>query len=109
MVQVGSPPIALPAPLSILTSSAVEAYLIANAGARPKDRDPVDTRIINDVINRTGNSLLRDESQVGGYPSLAQNTRVLTLPANYTALRSSGYTVLEEDLLFPLAAQLQGP
>jgi len=109
MVQVGSPPIALPAPLSILTSSAVEAYLIANAGARPKDRDPVDTRIINDVINRTGNSILSNEGQVGGYPSLAQTTRVLTLPANYTALRSSGYTVLEEDLLFPLAVQLQGP
>jgi hypothetical protein len=108
MKPVGSPPFALPNPLTVLPSSQVESYLRANAGARPADRDPVDIRIMNDVINRSGNSLITNESQVGGHPALAQNTRVLSIPANYAELRPSGYTVLEENVLFPLAAQVEG-
>jgi len=107
-VAVSSPPFALPAGLTILGSGQVEGYITANAGARPADRDGVDTRIIGDVINRTGNSMLSNETQVGGYPSLAQNTRVLTIPANYATIRPSGYSVLEEDILFPLARTVEG-
>jgi hypothetical protein len=109
MVQVGSPPFALPSPLTLLTSDQIEAYLLVHAGARPADRDPVDTRIINGVINLLGNSLLTNESQVGGFPTLAQNTRVLSIPSNYTDILPSGYTVLEEDVLFPLARRVEGP
>jgi hypothetical protein len=105
-VMAGSPPRPLPSPLTILPSSQVQAYVVANAGARPLDRDPVDTRIINDVINATGSSLHNDESEVGGFPTLAENTRVLSIPANQATIRPSGYSVLEEDVLFPLAAQM---
>ena len=52
--------------------------------------------------------MLSNETQVGGYPSLAQNTRVLTIPANYATIRPSGYSVLEEDILFPLARTVEG-
>src|SRR2546426_669706 len=108
MVQVNSFPFTLPTPLTILASGAAEAYITAHAGARPSDRDPVDTRIINDVINLTGNSQLTNETQLGGFPALAQTTRVLAIPADYATLRPSGYTVLEEDILFPLATQVGG-
>jgi pectate lyase len=108
MAEVTAAPFALPDPLTVLKSSEVEASLRANAGARPADRDPVDTRIMNDVINRTGNSLITNEGQVGGYPVLAPNTRALAVPANHAERRPSGYTVLEEDILFPLAAQVEG-
>jgi hypothetical protein len=101
-----------------LPSSQAENWVLGHAGARPADRDPVDTRIINDVINVTGQVIdytkfaptrYTNETDYGGFPTLAQNTRVLAIPANYTALRPSGYTVLEEDILFPLAAQVEGP
>jgi hypothetical protein len=100
-VQVGSPTITLPSPLTILSSGQVEAYVLAHAGARPLDRDAVDTRIINDVSNRTDN---RDAT----VPTLAQNTRVLSIPANQATIRPSGYSVLEEDILFPLARSVEG-
>jgi hypothetical protein len=101
IVQVGSPTITLPSPLTILSSGQVEAYVLAHAGARPLDRDAVDTRIINDVSNRTDN---RDAT----VPTLAQNTRVLSIPANQATIRPSGYSVLEEDILFPLARSVEG-
>ncbi len=104
---VPSPAFPLPSPFTILGSNVVEAYVLAHAGARPLDRDAVDTRIVNDVTSLTGSSTLTDESQVGGLPSLAQNVRVLAIPANYADLRPSGYTVLEEDVLFPLARALE--
>lgn len=49
--------------------SAEDAYtnVLANAGAFP--RDAVDTRIVNDVINRTGR-IIDDPSEVGGWPDL---------------------------------------
>ena len=62
----------------------------------------MDTRIVNDVINRTANN------QKGQFPALAQNTRVLTIPANHATIRPSGYSVLEEDVLFPLARVVEG-
>jgi hypothetical protein len=116
--QVGSPPVALPNPLTILPSSQVESWVLGHAGARATDRDAVDTRIVSDVANITGQVIDYTihyptgnvtELDYGGFPTLAQNTRVLTVPANYADLRPSGYTVLEEDILFPLAAQVEGP
>jgi hypothetical protein len=40
--------------IDILHSSKVEDYIIENVGARPNNRDPIDTRIINQVKNRNG-------------------------------------------------------
>lgn len=58
----------------IMPSSRVFDYVIRHAGARPADRDAVDKRIIDDVINRTGtfkNSVL----EAGGWPDLEVNRR----------------------------------
>lgn len=58
----------------IMPSSRVFDYVIRHAGARPADRDAVDKRIIDDVVNRTGtfkNSVL----EAGGWPDLEVNRR----------------------------------
>ncbi|MFL6548531.1 MAG: polysaccharide lyase family 1 protein [Povalibacter sp.] len=73
------------------------------AGARPADRDTVDTRIVNSVRNGTGriiNCVSNDGSarcklNAGGWPNMAQNRRALTLPANPNTVTASGYTNLE--------------
>lgn len=59
------------APLSMTAESARAAYprVLATAGAWP--RDAVDARVANDVSIRSGR-LIRDPSEVGGWPSLAR-------------------------------------
>ena len=77
--------------------------VLKTVGARPADRDTVDTRVVNDVRNGTGriincvspNGTARCERNGGGYPTLAQNTRALTLPADPNTVTASGYTNLE--------------
>jgi len=92
--RVANPPVPYPQGFQPLPSSAVEAFVLANAGARPADRDAVDTRIVNEVSNRTG-GVISSQDQVGGWPTLAVNVRPLTLPANLHAVTSTGYTNLE--------------
>ncbi len=77
-------------------ASTVQATLQTKAGARPTDRDSVDVRVCADVIARTGSALLTSQDEVGGWPSLAVNTRALTLPSSPNTVTPSGYTVLEE-------------
>lgn len=60
--------------------SAAEAFALANAGTRPTDRNAIDTRIIFEVETRTG-SVISSPADVGGYPAMAENTRVLTPPS----------------------------
>ena len=66
-----------------LASSLVEAYVLAHAGARPDPafRDSVDTRIAAYVTARSG-AFISQPSDVGGYPTLAVNSRSLTEPAS---------------------------
>jgi hypothetical protein len=94
--SVSSPPSQAPVPngLQILTSTSTESFVLANAGARPLDRDAVDARIVREVQSRTGR-IPSSPSDVGGYPTLAVNRRALTLPSNPDAVTSSGYTNLE--------------
>src|SRR5262249_40628563 len=92
--RVSTPPVPLDG-ITIRPSSEVEAFVLANAGARPLDRDAVDLRIVMDVKNRTG-SWISSQDQVGGWPNLAVNTRPLSVPSNANNTGSSGYTVLEE-------------
>ncbi len=106
-ILVATPPRILPDPLTIRPASAVQAYVAGNAGARPADRDAVDLRIVDEVINGTGR-IIDSQSEVGGWPTVAENGRVLTLPANPNRDDDGdGYTNLEE-LLHQLAAQVEG-
>src|SRR3989344_8465854 len=82
-----------------MPSSAVENYIVNNAGARPADRDDVDERVINEVISGTGKRM--DSSDIV-WPTLAQNTRLITSIPGYPASNThgddddDGYTNLEE-------------
>lgn len=68
-------------PPYVATESVSQAYsnVIANAGAIRPRRDPIDTRIVNDVINRTSTysgsidglaGIIDSQNDVGGYPEL---------------------------------------
>ena len=52
--KVSKPPVVVPN-LEIRPAAEVRPWVLATAGARPKDRDPVDARIIQEVCDRTGN------------------------------------------------------
>jgi hypothetical protein len=107
--NVGAPP--AEAPLSSgwspLASADVEAFVLANAGARPADRDAVDRRLVSEVTARTGRLFVQSPNDVGGWPMLAVNTRRLTTPANPNGATASGYTVLEV-WLHSFAAAVEG-
>jgi hypothetical protein len=89
----------IPSGFTPMPSSAVEAFVLENAGARPTDRDSVDARIVSEVTARTGiiGFGLQDPGDVGGYPTLANNSVTLTTPASpHADADSDGYTNLEE-------------
>ena len=78
--------------------------VLASAGARPVDRDPVDARIVRQVRERGGQIVncvaadgsARCQKNAGGWPVLAENRRTLTLPENPDQMNSDGYTNLEK-------------
>jgi pectate lyase len=57
----------LPLGVKPIPANQVEEAVIANAGARPWDRDPVDARIVADTVEGRG-AIIDSEEQVGGYP-----------------------------------------
>jgi pectate lyase len=85
------------------SNNAVYNRVLSFAGARPKDRDSVDKRIVNHVKNRNGqvincvssSSSSRCSKNAGGWPSVAQNRRTLSLPSNQSRIASNGYSNLE--------------
>ena len=70
-------------------------WVLLNAGARPVDRDAVDARIVQEAQNGTGEVIV-SQTEVGGWPELDENIRLLTPPANADEMQPSGYTALEE-------------
>jgi len=84
-------------------NNAVYNRVLSFAGARPTDRDSVDRRIVTNVRNRTGqiincvaaNGTTRCAKNAGGWPTLAQNRRTLSLPANQASIAANGYSNLE--------------
>jgi pectate lyase len=56
-----------PPGLQSLPASEAKEYVLANAGARPWDRDAIDRRIIRQVRDGTG-KIPDSEQEVGGYP-----------------------------------------
>ena len=91
--RVGTAPITAPGYVP-MTSSAVPAFILPKVGARPADRDAVDTRIVA-YVSTGGGSWPSQPSDVGGYPSLSANTRALTTPSNPHGNAGNGYTNLE--------------
>lgn len=59
---------ALPEGVQVLPTVEVQDTVIRNAGARPWDRDPVDARIVANVIEGRG-AIIDSERDVGGYPT----------------------------------------
>lgn len=100
-----SSPLAWPAGMTTLptSNSVVLNRVLRNAGARPADRDSVDSRIVEQVRDRTGriincvasNGSARCNRNGGGWPAVPENRRALTLPANPNTVTASGYTNLE--------------
>jgi hypothetical protein len=66
IIEVKSAP-ALPEGLKVLPAVEVESSVIANAGARPWDRDEHDWRVVADTIEGRGR-IIDSEQDVGGYP-----------------------------------------
>lgn len=60
-------PIVWPRGLAVLPANQVETHVLANAGARPWDRDADDSRILFDAAEGRG-KIIDDEQEVGGYP-----------------------------------------
>jgi hypothetical protein len=73
-----------PAGLKAMPASQTAAWVLRHAGARPKDRDEVDRRIVRDVEQRQGR-FIDSQEEVGGYPQVAPVTRKLTIPKDVDA------------------------
>ncbi len=71
-------------------------HVMRNAGARPKDRDSVDERVIRETREGKGR-IINSQNDVGGWPSLAERQRKLYPPSNpHSDDDGDGYTNLEE-------------
>jgi len=62
-----------------LPASEVVEYVLRNAGARPKDRDAVDLRLIREFRERKGR-IIDSQEEVGGYPRAEPTHRPLDVP-----------------------------
>ena len=58
-----------PPELAALPAAAVKSHVLANAGARPWDRDEVDRRIVREALSGHGR-VIDSEQEVGGYPQV---------------------------------------
>ena len=68
-----------PEGLEALPPKGVIEYVIYHAGARPKDRDEIDKRIIREFRERKGR-IIDSQDQVGGYPKCEMTKRPLVIP-----------------------------
>ncbi len=64
--HVPTPP-RLPTGVKIIPTVEVQDYVLRNVGARPWERDAIDSRIVADTIEGRG-EIIDSEQQVGGYP-----------------------------------------
>jgi hypothetical protein len=67
------------------------AWVLAHAGARPKERDAVDARIVAGVQAGTGR-FVNSQDDVGGYPTATPTQRTLTVPATGIDAWLAGFT-----------------
>jgi hypothetical protein len=67
-------PLDWPAGLTALPAAEVENWVLANAGARPWDRDAHDVRVLADAAEGRG-KIIDSEAEVGGYPEVEPTRR----------------------------------
>ncbi len=99
---------AMPVRVRPLTTRAPEdtvGWVLHTAGARPRERDHVDQRIVEAVRSGTGR-IIDSIAQVGGFPVEEPTYRALTPPEAPHERVESGYTRLET-WLFEFAAALE--
>jgi hypothetical protein len=84
-VEVVSEKAVWPTGLTALPAGEVLDFVVRRAGARPRDRDAVDKRIIADLLNR-GGRIIDSQDQVGGYPQVAPVLRPLDIPEGVSAI-----------------------
>lgn len=77
--------------LEVIKAEDVPAYVLANAGARPKERDAVDLRIIDEYLNGTGHQI-NSQDDVGGYPTEEPTYRALDVPEENRQAWLDSYT-----------------
>lgn len=65
--------------LRAIPSNNTVEYVIKHAGARPKDRDDTDKRIIKEFEERKGR-VINSQDDVGGYPKVEMTKRPLDIP-----------------------------
>jgi pectate lyase len=70
-----------PEGLEAIPARDVQRWVLANAGARPWDRDAHDVRVIADVAEGRGR-IIDSEAEVGGYPVQAETRRAFN-PADW--------------------------
>ena len=66
----------------VLPSGKVPDRVLDNAGSRPKMRDAVDRRIVDDVKKGSG-KMINSQEEVGGYPQHEMTRRQLSIPAKH--------------------------
>lgn len=71
----------LPFGVNPMPAKDVQDHVLANAGARPWDRDDIDRRILENAIEGRGKHI-DSETEVGGYPKHAE-TRQEFVPADW--------------------------
>ncbi len=67
-------PMSLPAGLPVLAPQDVERFVLANAGARPWDRDGHDVRVLANAAEGRG-EIIDSQAEVGGYPKMPETRR----------------------------------
>jgi hypothetical protein len=70
---------AWPDGLEPLPAAKVIHHVVRHVGARPRDRDEIDARIIRDLLERKGR-VINSQDQVGGYPKHKPVRRNLDVP-----------------------------
>ncbi|WP_437682394.1 pectate lyase family protein [Sorangium sp. So ce131] len=70
-----------PEGLVALPAASIVDSVLANAGARPRDRDEVDLRIVADFVSG-GGMFVNSQEEVGGYPTAEPTSRPLVVPTD---------------------------
>lgn len=73
--------------LEVIPAENVPMHVLSNAGARPKDRDSVDKRLVNEFLTNSGHQI-NSQEEVGGYPEAETTYRALELPGQGQSIES---------------------